>query len=218
MVNGCRSLHDVGYIRLPRNILRRKTRLIGEEQHLFKRHPEFGLKLLESCPAISDESRRIVIEHHESQNGKGYPKGLCGEAVSNLSYLVGSVDRFDGLVSGWGQQTPIPSALALRGLYKEVREGGLSLTAVESLIKCLGVYPIGTVVGLSTGEQAIVLKGNPQEPMKPLIKLLTDSMGQSQGTMPLIDLASPDPHSSDRSIASILDPTACQVDVVRHLQ
>ena len=211
-------LHDVGYTRLPKNLLRRKQNLIGDEQTLFNRHPEFGFSILQTCPTLSDEARRIVLEHHERQDGSGYPHGLNNTAISTLSEIVGLIDRFDGLVSHWGGGVPLPSALAIRSLYQEARAEKLGQTPVEALIKCLGVYPAGSLVSLTTGEQAVVLKANPQEKLKPIVKMITDTMGKPCQVPLVIDLSVPDSSSGDRAIASVLDPDMVKVNVVKYLE
>ena len=211
-------LHDVGHVRLPKNLLRRKQNLIGDEQTLFERHPQLGIAILESCPALSEEARRIVLEHHERQDGSGYPHRLQHSAISNLSDIVGLIDRFDGLVSFGGAPTALPSALAIRCLYQEAKAEKFCSTPVEALIKCLGVYPIGSLVSLTTGERAIVLKANPQEKLKPTVKIITDTAGKAYSVPIVLDLCVTGSSSPERAISSVLNPDQCKVNVVKYLE
>ena len=211
-------LHDVGHVRLPKNLLRRKQNLIGDEQSLFERHPQLGIAILESCPTLSEESRRIVLEHHERQDGSGYPQRYRHTAISNLSDIVGLIDRFDGLVSFGGAPTALPSALAIRCLYQEAKAEKFCSTPVEALIKCLGVYPIGSLVSLTTGERAIVLKANPQEKLKPTVKIITDTEGKAYSIPLVLDLCTSGSSSPERAIASVLNPDQCKVNVVKYLE
>ena len=211
-------LHDVGHVRLPKNLLRRKQNLIGDEQALFERHPQLGIAILESCPTLSEESRRIVLEHHERQDGSGYPHRLRQTAISNLSDIVSLIDRFDGLVSFGGAPTALPSALAIRCLYQEAKAEKFCPTPVEALIKCLGVYPIGSLVSLTTGERAIVLKANPQEKLKPTVKIITDTAGKAYSIPIVLDLCASGSSSPERAISSVLNPDQCKVNVVKYLE
>ena len=211
-------LHDVGHVRLPKNLLRRKQNLIGDEQALFERHPQLGIAILESCPTLSEEARRIVLEHHERQDGSGYPHRLRHTAISHLSDIVGLIDRFDGLVSFGGAPTALPSALAIRCLYQEAKAEKFSPTPVEALIKCLGVYPIGSLVSLTTGERAIVLKANPQEKLKPTVKIITDTAGKAYSVPIVLDLCTSGSTSPERAISSVLNPDQCKVNVVKYLE
>ena len=171
-------LHDVGHVRIPRNVLRRRHDLIGEEQTLFERHVELGLTILKSCPTIPSEVHRIVAEHQERQDSSGYPQRLATGAISPLSDVVGFIDQFDVLVSQWGPPPCLPTALAVRKLYQEAKLGKYRTVVVEALIRCLGVYPIGSFVALSTGERAVVLKTNANERLKPMVKIISDNMGK----------------------------------------
>ena len=211
-------LHDVGHVRLPKNLLRRKQNLIGDEQSLFERHPQLGIAILESCPSLSEESRRIVLEHHERQDGSGYPQRLRHTAISHLSDIVGLIDRFDGLVSFGGAPTALPSALAIRCLYQEAKAEKFCPTPVEALIKCLGVYPIGSLVSLTTGERAIVLKANPQEKLKPTVKIITDTAGKAYSIPIVLDLCTAGSSSPERAISSVLNPDQCKVNVLKYLE
>ena len=209
-------LHDVGHVRIPRNLLRRRHQLIGEEQALFERHVELGLSILACCPTIPSEVHRVVAEHHERQDGSGYPRSLDPVAISPLSDVVGLIDQFDVLVSQWGPPPCAPTALAVRQLYQEAKLGRFRTVSVEALIRCLGVYPIGSFVALSTGERAVVLKTNAHERLKPTVKIVTDNMGKLYDTPLVEDLALPSSSKGERTIQSILDPAKYKVDVGKY--
>ena len=209
-------LHDVGHVRIPRNVLRRRYHLIGEEQALFERHVELGLSILACCPTIPSEVHRVVAEHHERQDGSGYPQCLDPAAISPLSDVVGLIDQFDVLVSQWGPPPSAPTALAVRQLYQDAKLGKFRTVGVEALIRCLGVYPIGSFVALSTGERAVVLKTNAHERLKPMVKIITDNMGKLYDTPLVEDLALPSSSKGERTIQSILDPAKYKIDVGKY--
>ena len=206
-------LHDVGLIRLPRNLVHKKGNLPVDEEKLFRKHPEIGWTMLRESQNIPEESGRIVMEHHERQDGSGYPNGLREDSISVLSGLVGMIDQFDELVTSWGSGTPIPSAMAIRSLFHEAKAGKLSQGPVEAMIKCLGVYPVGSLVQLATAERAIVLKGNSTDRLKPLVRIVTDSLGKPSPSPLVVDLAEAGSETQERAIISVLDPSKYKLDV-----
>ncbi|MGB0910168.1 MAG: HD-GYP domain-containing protein [Nitrospirales bacterium] len=209
-------LHDVGHVRIPRNIHRRRHNLFDEEEALFKRHVELGLAILDSCPTIPVDVRRVVAEHHERQDGSGYPNRLTTDRISSLSEVVGFIDHFDTLISPWGAPPCLPTALAIRKLYQEAKLGTLRAISVEALISCLGVYPIGSLVSLSTGERAIVLKVNASERLKPVVKVIVDSHGKLYDPPIDQDLSTTNTLEEERVIQAILDPAKYKIDVGKY--
>ena len=210
-------LHDVGHVRVPRNILRRKHNLVGEEQGMFERHVELGLSILEQCPTIPPEVHRVVKEHHERQDGSGYPEHVQAEHLLELSDVVALIDQFDVLVSQWGPPPSMPTALAMRSLYRDAHAGKLRAVSVEALIRCLGVYPLGSLVSLSTGEHAIVIKTNAHERLKPTVKIISDCDGKLCSVPFTEDLAATSSRQTDRAIRDILNPANLKIDVGKYL-
>ena len=92
-------LHDVGNTRIDKAILNKVGRLTPTELAVVKHHPELSCEILKQnnleAPAILD----IALSHHERMNGKGYPRGLKGDQLSNLAGIVGIVDSFDSMTT-----------------------------------------------------------------------------------------------------------------------
>jgi len=91
-------LHDIGKIGVPEYILHKKERLTQEEYEKIKEHPEIGYQLLSNLDFL-DSSRRIIYEHHERVDGKGYPRGLKGDDIHFLAKIVCVADAFDAMTS-----------------------------------------------------------------------------------------------------------------------
>ena len=91
-------LHDFGKIGVPEYILHKKERLTQEEYEKIKEHPEIGYQLLSNLDFL-DSSRRIIYEHHERVDGKGYPRGLKGDDIHFLAKIVCVADAFDAMTS-----------------------------------------------------------------------------------------------------------------------
>jgi len=105
-------LHDVGKLRVPREILRKPGRLTDEEFAVVRNHPVWGLELLEGAP-LPAEVRCTVRWHHEKADGSGYPDGLWGDAIPLQASIVGIADVYDALTSSRSYRPAMTSAGAL---------------------------------------------------------------------------------------------------------
>jgi HD-GYP domain-containing protein (c-di-GMP phosphodiesterase class II) len=207
-------LHDVGEMRLPLNLFRKGDALSAPERSLLHQHSRLGLTMLSDSREITETIRRIIVEHHERYDGSGYPSQLRGEAIAPLSQLIGLVDAYDALVtSRYGRPAMTPPQ-AIRQIYKLGLAGQFHKTQVEHMIQCLGVYPIGSLVELSTGERAVVISTRPELSVKPSLKIITDAKGRHYPDPLLIDLSEPDEGGPVRSILRDLDPQqeVCRIE------
>lgn len=210
-------LHDVGYMRLPRNLFRKRKEHTEEEEALLRQHTDLGVAMVVSCSGVAKEVQRIIAEHHERQDGSGFPKGLVHPEISALSDLVALCDCFDSMTGSWGIPPPIPASMALRQLYGEAKAGKLTLPPAERLIKCLGVYPLGSLVELSTGERGVIVGINPEDMLRPSIKLMVDSEGKPFPVPWVVNLASPPDGQPQRGIRVLLNPAEEGIEVVAYL-
>ena len=199
-------LHDIGQLRLPLNMIRKVERFTAQEQKLMQAHCEMGVAILNQFADIPDESKRMVLEHHERLDGSGYPKGLRGKQISELTQILSIADTYDAQISGRCSFPPVPPARALSELYRAAVEGQYHLYLVQRLIQLLGVYPIGSLVRLNTGEQAVVVWVHSHSRLTPTIKLLKDPSGRPYPEQDIIDLSAQGAHTPLRSIEKTLDP------------
>ncbi|WP_447603129.1 HD-GYP domain-containing protein [Nitrospira sp. Nam80] len=201
-------LHDVGYLRLPRNLYRKGRELSTHENSLMQQHPQLAITAITQAMAgsVSETTRRIIVEHHERLDGSGFPQGLRGDAVLGFSQLVGLVDTYDGMVSWRTEQAPMLPHDAIRQLFVLGEKGRFDKALVEVTIKALGVYPIGSLIRLNTGERAIVVGIHPEHRMKPTVKIVTGPQGEPYGEPLTVDLAIAEPGRPVRTILRALDP------------
>lgn len=92
-------LHDIGKVYIDEAIINKPGKFTEEEMKLMRKHPGMGFKLLTETRQINDESRLIVLQHHERQNGTGYPRRLRGEDIHVYGRICSVADVFDALVS-----------------------------------------------------------------------------------------------------------------------
>ena len=199
-------LHDVGYMRLPQNVV--KAHWEGRSDSvLLQKHVVMGETLIKRQGQFSDDIVRMVKEHHAYQDGSGYPEGQGGALLSDSGQLLGIVDYFDELTTVGGPAGALPVAIAIRRLYQEAKKGKFATTYIEAMIRILGVFPVGTVVQLSTGEQAVVTKQHPSIGLAPQVKIFRSADGKRLAEPQACDLAQDANLGHDMSIAKVLDPT-----------
>jgi HD-GYP domain-containing protein (c-di-GMP phosphodiesterase class II) len=110
-------LHDIGKVGIPDAILNKPGRLTNEEYELMKKHPEYGWSVLRQIPGFERVSL-LILHHHESFDGKGYPGGLVGEEIPIGSRIVSVIDAFDAMVSSRPYRAGMPLEEASRRLIQ----------------------------------------------------------------------------------------------------
>ncbi len=210
-------LHDAGYVRLPRNLVRRRWDCGDAERALLEQHPKLGLTLLAEQPDVHEDVTRIVAEHHERGDGSGFPSGARLDAISPLAKIVGIIDVYDSMVSRRsGRPATLPHE-AIRQLFLAGERGQFEKSLVEIVIRSIGVYPVGSLVQLNTGEQAVVVGVNPAQRLKPLVKITGGPQGESYTDPISLDLGTQAQDRGIRSILRVLDPAQERVNVAMYL-
>jgi putative nucleotidyltransferase with HDIG domain len=211
-------LHDVGKLRLPRNVFRKRGVYTPQERQLIRQHPLLGATILSEAQDIREESRRIVLEHHERIDGSGYPAGRHGLEISPLSEIVSIVDIYDAMLSGREGRPILPPTQAIRELYKYGLRGHCDRGWIERTIRCLGIYPIGSLVELSTAERGVVVRVNPLDALRPTVKIVWNPTGQAYPVPTMLDLSTPGDAEPGPTIVRALDPIKEQVNIAPYLE
>ena len=199
-------VHDVGQLRLPLNLVRKVQPYSSQDHQLIQAHCAIGEAMVNQFPDFPDESKRMILHHHERLDGSGYPKGLGGGDISELTQILSIADTYDAQISGRCSHPPVPPARALSELYRAAVTGQYATTLVQRLIQLLGVYPIGSLVRLNTGEQAVVIWVHSRSRLNPTIKLLKNAAGQPYDEQDIIDLSSQTTNEASRAIQETIDP------------
>jgi HD-GYP domain-containing protein (c-di-GMP phosphodiesterase class II) len=210
-------VHDIGQLRLPLNLLRKVQPYSPQDHRLIQAHCDIGKAMLNQFPDFPEESKQMVLQHHERIDGSGYPKGLRRGEISELTQILSIADTYDAQISGRCSQPPVPPARALSELYREAIAGQYATALVQRLIQLLGVYPIGTLVRLNTGEEAVVVWVHSHSRLTPTIKLLKNSAGQPYEEQEIIDLSSQTVGGPSRSIQVTIDPHQAGWDITKIL-
>lgn len=164
-------LQDIGKSEIPPDLLQKSQPLNEEERALMRAHVASSLALLRKTPVFSPSLFDIVANHHERNDGSGYPRGISGDALSLQAGMAGLVDTYCAMLrsrpysDGLSNQRAMEELVQMRG--KAFRE-----TLVDQIIQCVGLYPIGTLVDLNSGEVGVVIQQNQVRRLQPKVMLL----------------------------------------------
>lgn len=208
-------LHDVGKMRIPKEILDKPGKLTDEEFTRLKSHAADGYNVLKLARNVPEQALSIVRSHHERIDGKGYPDGLQGDAVPKLARIVAIADAYDMMTGDYPFRAAVPPADALRMLRTEAAaEYGADL--VQEFIKCLGIYPVGSLVRVGSGALGIVMASNPSVRLKPILLMVRNEEGKDINPRTIVNLALlPDdkPTNDKWNIQTVVDPKKHDIDV-----
>jgi HD-GYP domain-containing protein (c-di-GMP phosphodiesterase class II) len=181
-------LQNVGMVMLPPGLVDREGSLSPEEMEIVKTHVRHTVEILSATPGLPDDLPGIASLHHERLDGSGYPRGLRkSQAIGLYGGIAGIVDTFTALTSPRPHAERQPPSAALNVLYKG--RGTLFEPAlVEQFIQCIGVFPVGGIVELNTGEIAIVVAQNPVRRLQPRVMVVQDAKGDPVTPHKLLDL------------------------------
>jgi HD-GYP domain-containing protein (c-di-GMP phosphodiesterase class II) len=210
-------LHDIGETEIPLDLLRDGPKS-AEETELLNRHTEFGARLLRDTASLPERVIDVALSHHEQVNGEGYPQGLEGEKIGFFARIVAILNVYDHVTLG-SSGPSMPPAEALRYLYL-YRNKFFDADLTEKFIQCLGVYPVGSLVELATGEVAIVISIPPEAHLYPRLLLALDSHKQPYQPPRIMSLAqfATSEHAEKYAITSVLPSGAYGVDIKAYLQ
>ncbi len=180
------ALHDVALILHPEwldpEYRAREFRKFSSE---YQRHPILSAERLSNIPGVNDRVLMNVMQVHEQADGSGYPRGLRATQILPSARILNTVDAYLEIVDPLFRSPGIFPADALAQLCLHGSRGVFDRDAVQALVRTLSLYPIGTMVELNDSTQAVVVRSNPADPLKPIVRLLNDDRSMadlSQGT------------------------------------
>ena len=207
-------LHDVGEIKVSQEILDKHNRgLTPEEKKEMEKHSQYGAEILLSTPDIPGIAIEVARSHHERVNGKGYPKGLKETEINYFARLVSIVDVYEIVTNHPGAKVHVSCSDALKSIYM-MRGSFFDRELVEEFIKCLGIYPVGSVVELNNGEIAIVISTKPGRHLLPTIMIVKNSQGVLyQPLVVNLEHFKEKEGLSKLHITKVVDPNAVGIDL-----
>ncbi|MDD5674184.1 MAG: HD domain-containing protein [Chitinivibrionales bacterium] len=200
--------YDLGLLAVPREVIEREGDLTEEEKHVFQQHTVYGYMMLSQCPAIPPTSSAVALQHHEREDGSGYPRGLKGNnnppikdlgrknIIHRFAEIVAVADTYDMLLSG-RMQPDGEKKEVLQALRAMIEAGGAKLNAeiVKTLVSIVPIFPVGARCRIIRAGSAqllglcgVVAQQNPDNLEKPKI-IIYETKGHEQIKPIIIDMS-----------------------------
>ena len=167
----CALMHDIGKVDIPIRIINKPGPVTDSEFDIIKTHPEKGVERLRKCYDISHEVLQGVQSHHEKYDGSGYPFGYQGTEIPVFGRVLSVADVYDALTSQRSYRTAWLPNQAIEYIVAKA-DTQFDRDFVEQFLHIVCAYPTGSVVQLSDGSRAIVVRNFAENVLRPKVRLL----------------------------------------------
>ncbi len=166
-------LHDVGKMKVSTRILNKEGKLSAEEFEQMKTHVVQTRLIMMETEGISEVAIAVGAEHHERYDGTGYPHGLKGRNITKFGQMASVVDVYDAITSVRCYKEALDPAEALRKMF-EWGKHHFNKKMVEHFIRCVGIYPVGTLVRIESGFLGVVIEPGTTNLLSPKVRVVFD--------------------------------------------
>jgi len=205
-------LHDLGKATLPKELLDKPGQLSDSEFSLVKRHPEAGIRMLRDC-GIEGTVLDVCLNHHARRDGSGYPNPLKGDEISLFAGMAAVCDVYDAITSNRPYKRGWDPAESMRKMA-EWTSGHFDPKIFHAFVKCIGIFPIGSLVLLSSGRLGVVVEQSATSLLKPRVKTFFSTKLNARIKPEIVDLSDP---ACQEALESSEDPTKWQVPDLNEL-
>ncbi|MBO9596755.1 MAG: HD domain-containing protein, partial [Cohnella sp.] len=162
-------LSDIGMTRLPAELTKVNRVLSESELKMMKQHTKIGYHMLKGMKSVPNSSAQVALLHHERYRGEGYPLGVKQEGIPEFAQIVGLADVYNALISPRHHRKPFAPSEATEYLFASGNYD-FDLSLVQTFLRYLTIYPIGSVVKLSTGQIGVVTETAGRPMNRPVVK------------------------------------------------
>lgn len=170
-------LHDVGMLRLPPEIVSKRGKLAPEELKKVRTHPIHSYKIITRELKYAEEIGLAALQHQERWDGAGYPRGISGRNIILPARIISVVDSFEAMVSSRPYRGSMIGYAAMRSILSD-NSRRFDPEVLKVFIRTMGIYPIGSIVLLSSGSIGRVIENNVDAPLKPMVKVMINERGR----------------------------------------
>jgi len=165
-------VHDLGMLRVPENIRAAQRRLTPAEWLLVREHPTHTLNILDRVIGISESVKTAAYQVHERCDASGYPKKRHKQFIHPLAKVIAVADTYAALTDDRPHREALTGHEAMKPILREVQAGKHDRGVARALLDTMSMYPVGSVVGLSDGRSARVLRGVPGQSITPVVVVI----------------------------------------------
>lgn len=167
-------LADVGMLLVPHRIRVGSSELTDLDRARVQKHPIYALAMLQHVEGLPAVVKLAALQHHERENGNGYPRARRKDQICDLARVLAVADCFAAATS---HRTFRKKKLPYAAMEETLRAAAAMVywaPACRALIHAAGLFPVGSYVKLSTGNLAHVVGSNPAAVDRPLVRILDD--------------------------------------------
>jgi len=199
-------IHDLGMLKIDRQILEKQEKLTKMEVEIIHRHPVYTLEILHKGRRVPAVVPSIVFQIHEREDGSGYPLRLQGQRIHPLAKTAAIADAYSTLISERPHGDVLPPHMAMRELLQMASQKKLEPDYVKSFADAVGLHPVGEWMRLADGRYGRVAALNAGDPEKPLISAVLDKnlepiepriLETADGAATIAEWTSPKPMPAD---------------------
>jgi HD-GYP domain-containing protein (c-di-GMP phosphodiesterase class II) len=183
-------LHDLGKALMPMEVLNKPGKLTDEEFRIIKSHPVEGHRLLVEGGTVGAVPLDVCLHHHEKVDGSGYPHRLKDENISMFAKMGAVCDVYDAITSNRPYKAGWDPAESIRKMT-EWCNGHFDARIFQAFVKSIGIYPVGSLVRLTSGRLAVVTEQSEKSLLTPSVKAFFSTKSMVYVPPELIDLARP---------------------------
>ena len=183
-------MHDIGKAMIPMEILNKPGKLTVAEFEIVKQHPREGHTLLLTGHDVDPSVLDVCLNHHEKVDGSGYPAGLKDAQISLFAKMGAVCDVYDAITSNRPYKAGWDPAESLRRMA-EWAKGHFDIQVFQAFVKSLGIYPIGSLVQLSSGRLGVVVEQTGKSLTTPSVKVFFSTKSNMRIVPEIIDLSKP---------------------------
>ncbi len=202
--------HDLGKLKIPEKVLRKKEPLNNAEESFLQMHPLYGVKIARESGVFPAEVMLIIAQHHEALDGSGYPKGLKAKNIHKLTQIIMVADAYDLYCNQADADRSLSPYEAISLMFAK-EKSKYNEDILKIFISALGVYPPGTAVELSGDQVGVVISINAGELLKPNILLYDENIPKDKAIV--VDLCEDD----ELQIIKSLRPSTLPEEVFDYL-
>jgi len=200
-------VHDIGKTKVDLDILNKPSKLEASEFEHMKLHQVFSTDLLNEIKDLSLSSREVSTMHHEKLDGNGYPLGLKGNQISEIGRMSSIVDIYDALTASRCYKKAMSPAAAIK-IMLGLSGFHLDSDLLKAFIRCIGFYPVGSLVELSNNQLGLVWESHEQDMKSPIVKTFYNTQYKKYYEVQMVDLS-----KSKLSITRGVNPFEFSIDV-----
>jgi putative nucleotidyltransferase with HDIG domain len=199
-------LHDIGKTGVSEQIIRKPGGLSSEEWDKIKQHPQLGSNIIKRMEGIDATIGRLIYEHHIKFDHSGYPETV--DSLHPLSQVITICDAYDALTTLRVYQKPHDPVEAIK-VMSNFSGRHFNPDMLKTFMDMMGLYPVGTMVRLTTGEIGVVTRLNEGTPDRPVVKILYGEDGTEVASSFEADLKA----EGTREIVTNVNPATTSTDL-----